>query len=269
MGDTRTVTVWNRLRELDDPLASRVLVLAAGIREHPLWRRLTSLAAVRVFMEHHVWAVWDFMSLLKSIQAEVAPAAVPWVPPLDAAAAHLVNEIAAGEEGDEGPDGQHASHFEVYITAMDEAGVDTSGIRSFVRRIRDGELWDAALDQVPVPSAAREFVRSTLAVCGASLPERVAAFALGREEIIPVMFADALQGLPERSRLTRFVWYLERHVAVDGERHGPLAAQLFERVCLADKTARSGGLRAAEVALQCRIALWDAVIEAVACLGAA
>src|SRR5688500_4663127 len=93
------------LRELAPslPIADRVLALSEQVSAHQVFRSLDSVADVQIFMEHHVWAVWDFMSLLKSIQSVVAPVTVPWRPPRDAAAARFINEIAAGEEGDDGP----------------------------------------------------------------------------------------------------------------------------------------------------------------------
>src|SRR3954469_21218999 len=82
-------------------LARRARELGAQVSNHEVFGKLTSLHAVRVFMDHHIWAVWDFMSLLKSIQAEVAPVSVPWQPPRDPESARLINEIVVSEEGDD------------------------------------------------------------------------------------------------------------------------------------------------------------------------
>ncbi len=210
-----------------------------------------------------MWAVWDFMSLLKSLQAELAPARIPWVPPWDSAAARFINEIVVGEESDEGPDGRPASHFEIYIGAMEVAGARTEPILSFVADVARGGLSEAAFERTSLPSTARRFVQTTLRFCRASLPERVAAFTVGREEIIPAMFTAALRGLPEREQLNGFIWYLERHIAIDRDRHGPLAARLFEKVCLSDAATRGRALRAARLALEERVALWNAVSDEV------
>ena len=111
-----------------------------------------------------------------------------------------------------------------------------------------------------LPLVVRKFVTTTLDLCRASLPERVAAFTVGREEIIPSMFTAALRGLPEQRQLQGFIWYLERHITLDGDRHGPLAGTLFERICLSDRQTRTLALQAALLALELRVALWDAVI---------
>src|SRR4030088_3216883 len=119
------------LRDVDPAASMKVAAAMDALGRHPAFGAVRSPRDVRVFMEHHVWAVWDFMSLLKSLQAEIAPTTVPWVPPRDAAAARRINEIATVEEGDDGPDGRPASHFEIYLQAMEEAGADKKPIRTF------------------------------------------------------------------------------------------------------------------------------------------
>lgn len=248
------------LRSTPHPLASQVAALAAQATSHPVFSRLRTLASVRSLMEHHVWAVWDFMSLLKSVQQAVAPVRVPWTPVPDADAARLVNEIVVGEESDEGPRGA-ASHFEIYLDAMEAAGADTRPMRGFVAAIEAGAPWREALAGAAAPQAAKAFVEATLDVCGGPLHGRVAALAIGREEIIPEMFTRVVRRIAaERAaELGDFVWYLERHVQVDGERHGPLTAQLFRRVCARDAATLGESLAAAARVLERRIALWSAV----------
>jgi hypothetical protein len=214
-------------------------------------------------MEHHVWAVWDFMSLLKSLQAELAPTTVPWVPPRDAAAARLINEIATVEEGDDGPDGLPASHFEIYLQAMDEAGADTRPIRSFISEVAAGSPWEASLQKIAAPPAAAGFVRTTMEIVGRPLWARVSAFTIGREEVIPSMFTSLIGELDlRRTQLTRLRWYLQRHVDVDGGRHGPMSARLFQRVCLVDDETRRRSVEVGLEVLRARAALWDAVLAA-------
>lgn len=244
-----------------DPRAREVTALAERAASHPVFRRMKSVADVRVLMEHHVWAVWDFMSLLKSVQDGVAPVRVPWVPVRDAEAARLVNEIVVGEECDEGPDGRPASHFEVYLRAMRRAGADVRPIGRFVAALESGAGWREALAGAGAPPAAREFVEGTLEVCAGPLHGRVAALTLTREEIIPAMFCRLVREL-EAARagdLAELRWYLERHIEVDGDRHGPMTARLFERVCARDAVTLAESLEVAARALGRRVALWSAV----------
>jgi Protein of unknown function (DUF3050) len=244
-----------------------VLALSHEVSNHDVFRALTSVEDVRIFMEHHVWAVWDFMSLLKSIQSVLAPTRVPWRPPPDPAAARFINEIAAGEEGDEGVDGASDSHFGIYLDAMREAGADIRPITRFVSEMDFGFAWEIALEVARPPAAAVGFVSTTLRQCSRPLHERVAAFTLGREEVIPSMFRPIVRQLEHTaasgSSLRQFVWYLERHLEVDGDHHGPLAAALLERVCLQTDAERDASLRAAEAALSQRLSLWNAALAAI------
>jgi hypothetical protein len=252
------------LSEADPASAMKVGAKMDALGRHAAFAAIRSPQHVRVFMEHHVWAVWDFMSLLKSLQAEIAPTRVPWVPPRDAAAARLINEIATVEEGDDGPDGRPASHFEIYLQAMEEAGADTRPIRGFTSEIATGSAWEISLQHVPVPPAAAAFVRTTMDVIGRPLWARVAAFTIGREEVIPSMFSSLIGELDaRRPQLSRLRWYLQRHVDVDGGDHGPMSARLFQRVCLVDPETRERSVEVGLEVLRARAALWDAVLAGV------
>jgi hypothetical protein len=144
---------------------------------------------------------------------------------------------------------------------MDEAGADTKPIRTFTSEIAAGASWKGSLEQVPVPLAAADFLRTTMDVVGRPLWARVAAFTIGREEVIPSMFSRLIGDLEPRGKnLTRLRWYLQRHVDVDGSRHGPMSARLFQRVCLVDPETRTRSIEVGLEVLRARAALWDAVL---------
>ncbi len=262
--------VFHRLAALQDPRSSLLLERRAALLAHPVYARLGSLPALRTLMEHHVWAVWDFMSLLKSIQAEVAPVSVPWRPPRDGESARLINEIVVGEECDEAPGGGYTSHFSLYLRAMERAGADRGPIDHFLAQLDAGATWEVALDAAEAPTAAKTFVTTTLRLTGGSLSTRVAAFTVGREEIIPDMFRDVvarLSSVPTSATASDDVGplrhYLERHIEVDGDRHGPMSARLFERVCLVDDASRVEAFEAGAQVLGARLALWSSIAEAI------
>ena len=233
---------------------------------HPLYARLTDEAAVVAFMEHHVWAVWDFMSLLKALQRRLTCVEVPWVPVGPPSTRRLVNEIVLAEESDEvspnGPPGaRHASHFELYLVAMAQAGADTGPVTRFVELVRDGRPVLPALAEAPAPVPAAQFVASTWGtVTSPHVWGQAAAFAFGREDLIPEMFGQVSAiGTP---RLAVFADYLARHVELDAV-HGAMATAMVEQLC-GDHEGRWGeATSAAEVALWARARLWDGALAAI------
>jgi len=80
---------------------------------HPIYSNIASKDDLRLFMEDHVYAVWDFMSLVKKLQLELTTTSLPWQPPTDNATARLINEIVWGEETDLDKDGKAVSRFEM------------------------------------------------------------------------------------------------------------------------------------------------------------
>src|SRR5882757_3095839 len=78
---------------------------------HPVYRDIRGVGALRTFMEYHVFAVWDFMSLLKALQQRLCCVTVPWLPNEPSLGSRLVNEIIVAEETDEDGDGGYISHF--------------------------------------------------------------------------------------------------------------------------------------------------------------
>jgi hypothetical protein len=243
-------------------LAETLAPVRARVTQHPLYASLRDLDALRHYTSRHVFAVWDFMSLLKRLQRELTCVELPWQPPVDRAAARLVNEIVLAEESDADGRGAHGSHYELYRRGMDELGADTRPIDDFQRELRECGDVDAALSRSAAPPECARFVRATwnMASRGA-LHEVAAAFALGREDVIPDMFVtlvrEAEHCAPGRFATLRH--YLERHIHLDGELHTPLALALLARLAGRDERKWGEIERAARAALVERIALWDGV----------
>lgn len=232
---------------------------------HPLYAALRGPAELRVFMEYHVYCVWDFQSLLKGLQRRLTCVEVPWLPTPDPAARRLVNELVLGEESDEDGRGGHRSHFELYCEAMRDAGADTTRVERFTTLLADGLPLGDALSAADTPRAAARFVRHTLGLAASErVHELCAAFALGREEIIPDIFRRLVDVLARQSPAAfgRFRYYLDRHVAVDGEAHGPQSQRLLRRLCGDDPRLWSEAEQAARAHLEERGALWDAILAA-------
>jgi hypothetical protein len=232
---------------------------------HPIYQRVKGATSARTFMEHHVFAVWDFMSLLKALQRRLTCVDVPWIPPVDPRAARLINEIVVAEESDEDGKGSFAGHFDLYLEAMRDVGADTTRIEHFLDALRAGFPLDDALDHARVPESVSSFVKNTVDLAlHAETHGIAAAFFLGRENVIPEMF-DKLRASLEPSgapRLTeRLRYYLSRHVEVDGDLHGPAAQQLLISLCESDPVRWRSANAAACRALRARIRLWDGVVS--------
>ena len=216
-----------------------------------------------LFMSWHVFAVWDFMSLAKRLQADLSCVSTPWLPSKNPLASRLINEIVLAEESDELPAGGYASHFDMYLAAMREVGADSACIEAFIERLREGNDLPRALDLPCIAPAVRRFVTHNLQCAGqGSLHEVLGSFFFGRESIIPAMFQRLLDewGMDER-QAPMFVYYLRRHIELDGDSHGPAALQLIQELLEDQPQAARALLESANQAIDMRVSLWDALAE--------
>ncbi|WP_263381950.1 DUF3050 domain-containing protein [Granulicella arctica] len=242
-------------------LEQQILPLTQQLGQHHLYRSFDSIDDLRTFMESHVFAVWDFMCLLKTLQRGITCVDVPWRPSALAESRRLINEIVFGEESDLF-EGQPLSHFELYRMAMQQCGADTSAIDSFLAAIVRGTSWPRALSACNAPEPARRFVESTFSVIEAGkLHAIAAAFTFGREDLIPDMFRGFLRDQDEMlgGQLSTMRWYIERHIEVDGEEHGPMALRMVSQLCGDDPIKWHEATEAASFAITARISLWDGI----------
>ncbi len=235
-----------------------------AVGNHPLFARLASIEDIRCLLEHHVYAVWDFMCLLKSLQQVVTCTRVPWVPVGDGSVRRLINEICLDEESDELPDGRCFSHLEMYRLAMVEAGADDGAIEVFLDQIASGVTVDDAIATANVPTPAATFVRKTFDAIDSGKPHCVAAyFSVGREEAIPAMFTSIVTNVARaQPSLATLLLYLERHIELDGDKHGPLAMRMLAQLCGDDERKWQEATESALAALDARVKLWDGVLAA-------
>jgi Protein of unknown function (DUF3050) len=229
---------------------------------HPMYGDINSIGRVRTFMNSHVFAVWDFMSLLKTLQRQLTSVEVPWVPSGPTASRRLINEIVLVEESDELGEG-YISHFELYLDGMSKAGADRAPIDSFLALLRGGTSVREALKLAEVPQPAAEFVTTTWGIIEDSPVHcQAAAFAFGREDLIPEMFKQVIQINDVDGRLEIFKDYLARHIEVDGEQHTPMAMQMLIDLCGDDKSKWAQCATTVRTALTARRQLWTALDDA-------
>jgi hypothetical protein len=237
---------------------------------HRIYGLVNSAARLRRFMESHVFAVWDFQSLLKAMQQRLTCTSIPWVPTPDAEARRLVNEIVLDEESDALPEGGSASHFELYLHGMRNAGADTGPIDRMIETLRAGvsqvgkpaaTVVGDAMREAGAPEAAQAFVRHSFAVIeSGSTHGIVAAFTYGREDVIPDMFRGLVSSLASRDPAwERFHWYLDRHIEADDEKHAPVCRRIMARLCGDDPARWAEASQVARACVEARIALWDAI----------
>lgn len=250
-----------------DPSIERLKAAVEPIRRevvgHPLYHRLDSMHAVRTFMAHHAFAVWDFMSLLKTLQRNLTCVQVPWVPTGPATSRRLINDIVLVEESDELGSG-FISHFELYLDGMRQAGADTEPIDTFIGMLRDGLAVPPSLKGAAVPEPAADFVTATWDIIEhGSLHCQAAAFAFGREDLIPDMFDQVAALDSEQGGLSVFVDYLRRHIQVDSEEHTPMAMQMLAELCGGDAARWAECEDTITTALRARIRLWDGILASI------
>lgn len=229
---------------------------------HPIYHELKTMNRVRIFMEQHVFAVWDFMTLLKRLQQMVTCVTTPWLPKGSGELSRFITEVVLGEEADEDGRGGYASHFELYHEAMQECGANVQLIDAFIERVRAGESPTAVLDQLGVARSTRTFVHFNLELARQGTPHRIAsAFFFGRENLIPEMFRQLVSELHDQGhRVERLLYYLERHIQLDSDHHGPLARRLVEHFCGSNEEKWREAAETAIGALEARNGLWNGVL---------
>jgi hypothetical protein len=252
----------NQLHKIEQRLAP----LKEALLNHRIYGEMDRMDALRLFMEHHIFAVWDFMSLLKVLQRQLCCVEVPWLPSADPQLSRFINEIVLAEESDEDVRGGYASHFELYHRSMKQCGANTARIDGFLSELRRGVPVETALASQAVPAAARHFVERTFKMIETgNLCEVASAFTFGREDLLPDVFQRIVDELNTQAggQLGDFKYYLDRHIGLDGDEHGPMATRLLQSLCGADDALWEKAEQAAVDCLLARQELWNGIYDAI------
>ena len=232
------------------------------ITAHPLFANKLEPKHICKFMESHIFAVWGFMSILKSLQKMITPNNLPWMPNKNTknGLVNFVNEIILCEESDYIEGIGFVSHFEIYLLAMKNMGAKTDQLDKLTSRIIEKGYNKKYIDDVDASAEVKSFLKYDLEVSmNGTLPEIIGAFTLGREKVIPNMFSYILPAIEETSASKYLITYLERHIDIDGDRHGPLSMKLLNASC--DKKQLSLAYAAAIKSLELRLLVWDRIHE--------
>ena len=246
-------TQIEKIKKTIEPLRQEII-------NHKVYSAIKDIDDLKVFMQFHVYAVWDFMSLLKTLQGNLTCTSVPWFPKGTADTRYLINEIVVGEESDVDLNGIRKSHFELYLDAMKQCGADTSKIEVFTAVLKNTGDFNSAYLSSETPKEAKDFVDFTFKIIESGKDYlQSAIFTFGREDLIPGMFISIVNDIHKNfpDNISIFKYYLERHIEVDGDHHSHLALQMTSNLCGTDEQFWKEVEEATITSLQKRIDLWD------------
>ena len=236
-----------------------------NLLNHKLYTEIKSIEDLQIFTSNHIFAVWDFMSLLKALQNNLTCTKVPWTPNKNSETAYLINEIVLAEETDISQDGKRKSHYELYLDAMIDIGVKVENIEKNIMLLSSSDSIENYIDKLDIHTKIKEFLKFTFSIIDEGKPHKIAAiFTFGRENLIPNMFNEILHEFQNNfteKDISKLIYYFERHIELDEDEHGPMALQMVNELAENDPLKWEEIRDISIVALEKRIGLWDAIYD--------
>lgn len=233
--------------------------------EHKLYSNIETISDLQVFTENHIYAVWDFMSLLKALQIRLTCTKTPWLPNNNSQTAYLINEIVLAEETDINQVGERKSHYELYLDAMIDIGAKTEKPVEIINEIANSENIFNAIENINIHPNIKNFLNFTFSVIDEGKPHKIAAiFTFGRENLIPNMFNEILREFEKNvseGDISKLIYYFERHIELDEDEHGPMALEMVSMLAENDPIKWKEIEDISIEALEKRILLWDVINE--------
>ena len=149
---------------------------------------------------------------------------------------------------------------------MEDVGASTVQFDTFCSMVRAGDPVEVALTRVGVARHVRAFVTNTMTLATTGTTEEVlAAFFYGREDIIPEMFRRLLKTLYganyENHDIRHLIYYIDRHIELDGDSHGPKGKELLEDMLKNSPDKAKRAMRTACRSIEARIAFWNGTLS--------
>ncbi len=234
-----------------------------ALLDHKLYQNIETTRDLTAFLKTHVFAVWDFMSLLKALQQQLTCTTTPWIPIGNPETRYLINEIVLAEETDINLKGERKSHYEMYLEAMEECNTSTRDILHFLNQIKTYKNINTAINNSPLNPALKQFLTFTFKTINKGKPHEIAAaFTFGREELIPNMFTEILDNIQTNfpdTNISQLIYYFKRHIELDEDEHGPMAMKMITELCTNDAKKWQEVIDVSNEALKVRLELWDAI----------
>ena len=232
---------------------------------HSLYEKVKTIDDLHLFLENHIYAVWDFMSLLKALQQKLTCTTTPWFASSNPETRYLINEIVLAEESDLSFNGKRLSHFEMYVEAMQSCGANTKEVQAFLQKVVENKNIFITIKQSNLHSNIKSFLDFTFKIIEEGKTHKIAAaFTFGREDLIPNMFTAILKNFQKNfpeTNLSELIYYFERHIELDTDEHGPMAMQMITELCKEDPIKWAEVEEIAIQSLEKRVGLWDAIEE--------
>ncbi len=249
-------------------IKQEIAPLREELLNHSLYNDLESLEHINIFMEQHIYAVWDFMSMVKWLQRKLTCTEVPWVASkANGQTQRFINEIVLAEETDTDRHGEIKSHFQMYVDAMEQSGADPSKALDFIKSVNGKKDVVTFLKQNFLPGKVIPFLDFTFGLLQEGKAHKIAAaFTFGREDLIPDMFLTLVKKINqgEGNKLDGLIYYMERHIEIDGEEHGPMSLAMVSQLCGKNEKKWDEAMAAAKEAFQARMRLWTGIQETIA-----
>lgn len=234
--------------------------LRRKLAKHRLYKSLHKVEDIQEFAEHHVFAVWGSMSLLKVLQQQLTNTKIPWSPVPNPVLARLINEMVLTEESGINEQGLAQSHFEMYVDAMQEIGADTSQIHQFVQLIYAGATVDYAMNQIKIDRKISHFIVYIFNIIKTGKTHLIAAsLILSRTDIPSKIFLEILTDTEQDAH--KWKYCLTHHAEFNPGQYGTSSLELIAELCGKNKKDWQEVIEVAKHALNQKIILWNRITE--------